>query len=313
MHSGTGILSLFAAKSGASKVYAVEASGMAAYAESIVWDNALGHIIQVLKGRVEDVTLPEQVDVIISEWMGFYLLHEGMLGAVLHARDKWLKPGGLLYPSHAYLYLCPVSMECYCKENFGYWENIYGFDFSAVIPLAREASLSKPVITLLKNDQLLSQPQLLLDIDCYTVKPEQLQRIEKLFTFKTTKFNGTVHGMCIWFDVIFKGSDKTVVLSTAPGSPETHWKQTVLFLSKELIFDITSIDQSIESKITLFSDGQNPRHYNITLEVKNYNKPEKKEPIDSARLRLYKALGLDEKELYDILGDTNGEENMTDD
>lgn len=28
------------------------------------------------------------MDVIVSEWMGFYLLHESMLGSVLFARDK---------------------------------------------------------------------------------------------------------------------------------------------------------------------------------------------------------------------------------
>jgi hypothetical protein len=42
---------------------------------------------------MEEVALPEKVDVIISEWMGFYLLHESMLGSVLYARDRWLKPG----------------------------------------------------------------------------------------------------------------------------------------------------------------------------------------------------------------------------
>lgn len=42
-----------------------------------------------------------QVDIIISEWMGYFLLRESMLDSVLVARDKFLKPGGALYPSHA--------------------------------------------------------------------------------------------------------------------------------------------------------------------------------------------------------------------
>lgn len=40
-----------------------------------------------------------QVDVIVSEWMGFYLLHESMLEAVVAARDKHLKPNGVMMPS----------------------------------------------------------------------------------------------------------------------------------------------------------------------------------------------------------------------
>uniref|UniRef100_A0A3Q3L4W6 Protein arginine N-methyltransferase 6 n=1 Tax=Labrus bergylta TaxID=56723 RepID=A0A3Q3L4W6_9LABR len=37
-----------------------------------------------------------EVEVIVSEWMGYALLHESMLNSVLFARDKWLKPGGLI-------------------------------------------------------------------------------------------------------------------------------------------------------------------------------------------------------------------------
>lgn len=84
---------------------------------------------------MQDVNIEEKVDVIISEWMGYMLLYEvyisisrlwtvglilcslhisavleilylvllmqSMLGSVIFARDKWLKPGGLILPSHA--------------------------------------------------------------------------------------------------------------------------------------------------------------------------------------------------------------------
>ena len=39
------------------------------------------------------IVLPEQVDVIISEPMGYMLLNERMLETFLHAK-KFLKPGG---------------------------------------------------------------------------------------------------------------------------------------------------------------------------------------------------------------------------
>ena len=31
-------------------------------------------VIEVLRGRMEDIELPEKVDVIVSEWMGYFLL-----------------------------------------------------------------------------------------------------------------------------------------------------------------------------------------------------------------------------------------------
>ena len=61
--------------------------------------------VEVIHGKIEEIELPEKVDVIISEWMGFYLLHEAMLDSVLFARDKFLKPGGTLFSSSSPLFL----------------------------------------------------------------------------------------------------------------------------------------------------------------------------------------------------------------
>ena len=47
---------------------------------------------------MEEIVLPvEKIDIIISEWMGYFLLNESMLDCILIARDKYLKPNGLLF------------------------------------------------------------------------------------------------------------------------------------------------------------------------------------------------------------------------
>ena len=47
--------------------------------------------ITFIRGVVEEVDLPvDKVDVIISEWMGYFLFYESMLDTVIFARDKWL-------------------------------------------------------------------------------------------------------------------------------------------------------------------------------------------------------------------------------
>lgn len=91
--AGSGILSFFAAQAGACRVYAVEASSMANHAQTLVTANGLDHIIKVIPGKIEELTLPEQVDVIVSEPMGYMLINERMLETYLHAK-KFLKPGG---------------------------------------------------------------------------------------------------------------------------------------------------------------------------------------------------------------------------
>ena len=92
MGAGSGILSLFCYRAGARRVYAVEACpGMARPLQEVVAANGASDVVKVIAGRVEDVPdpLPDgPVDVIVSEWMGFYLLHESMLDSVLNARDR---------------------------------------------------------------------------------------------------------------------------------------------------------------------------------------------------------------------------------
>lgn len=56
--------------------------------------------IQVYHKLLEEIELPvEKVDVIISEWMGYFLLFETMIDSVIDARDRFLKPGGVVCPN----------------------------------------------------------------------------------------------------------------------------------------------------------------------------------------------------------------------
>lgn len=59
----------------------------------LVKSNNLTERIVVIPGKVEEVSLPEQVDIIISEPMGYMLFNERMLESYLHAK-KYLRPGG---------------------------------------------------------------------------------------------------------------------------------------------------------------------------------------------------------------------------
>lgn len=94
---GTGILSIFAARAGAKHVYGLEFADIADFAEVIVKDNGLSDKITIIKAKVEEAVLPvDKVDIIISEWMGYFLLYESMLDTVLFARDKWLVKDGIV-------------------------------------------------------------------------------------------------------------------------------------------------------------------------------------------------------------------------
>jgi protein arginine N-methyltransferase 1 len=61
------------------------------HAKKIVEANGLSDRVTLLQGKMEEVVLPvDKVDIIISEWMGYFLLYESMLDTVLYARDRYL-------------------------------------------------------------------------------------------------------------------------------------------------------------------------------------------------------------------------------
>ena len=75
-------------------------------------------VIKVVSGKIEEIEIPEQVDMIISEPMGYMLLNERMLETFLHAK-KFLKPGGRMFPSRwlARQYLKRFSIDILIFES----------------------------------------------------------------------------------------------------------------------------------------------------------------------------------------------------
>lgn len=83
-----------------------------------------------------------QVDIILSEWMGYFLLYESMLDTVLYARDKWLVPGGIIFPDKAVMYVCAIEDAQTKSERIDFWDNVYGFNMTPIKDLA----IKEPVV-----------------------------------------------------------------------------------------------------------------------------------------------------------------------
>ncbi len=49
------------------------------------------------------------MDIIISEWMGYFLLYESMLDSVLWARDRYLIKGGKMLPDRATMFIAGLE------------------------------------------------------------------------------------------------------------------------------------------------------------------------------------------------------------
>ena len=226
---GSGILSFFAAQAGARVVYAVEASEFARYAERLVKTNpVLGSRIKVIKGRVEEITLPEQVDVLVSEPMGTLLVNERMLETYIYARKHHLVPGGKLFPTNGTIYMAAFSdaalwNEVSNKSAFWMHDNFYGVDLGALTEEARMSSFAQPVIDQIPPQVLVSN-SVVQTFDFQTLDESDLLNFEIKLSLQVSR-PCTVHGVAAWFDVGFVGTSCTRTLSTSPGNPLTHWYQ----------------------------------------------------------------------------------------
>lgn len=262
---GTGILSMFAAKAGAAKVIGVECSNIVEYAKQIVADNHLDHIVTIIKGKVEEIELPDgitKVDIIISEWMGYCLFYESMLDTVLYARDKWLKEDGMLFPDRANLFITGIEDRQYKDDKINWWENVYGFNMSAI----RNVAISEPLVDCVEPKQVVTNSSLLKEVDLYTVKKEDL-------TF-TAPFNlqvrrqDYVHALVTYFTVEFTKCHKRIGFSTAPESPYTHWKQTVFYLDNYLT---VKRNDEVYGTFSMSPNERNTRDMDFVIDIEFKN------------------------------------------
>lgn len=226
--SGTGILCMFAAKAGAAHVYGVECSAIGEQAQKIIDINGFHDTITLLRGKVEEIELPCKVDIIISEWMGYCLFYESMLDTVLFARDKWLKPGGAIFPSTASLHIVGIEDSEYRREKIDFWDNVYGFNYAPI----KELALLEPLVDVAEPDSVITDDCLLYTVNLATCKVDDLAF--QVPYYLKVKRDDTLHAVVTWFDVTFAMCPHPLRFSTAPWAHYTHWKHTVFYLPTPL-------------------------------------------------------------------------------
>ncbi|XP_030625760.1 histone-arginine methyltransferase CARM1 [Chanos chanos] len=263
---GTGILSFFAVQAGAKKVYAVEASSVARYAEILVKSNNLSDRITVLSGKIEEVSCPEKVDVIISEPIGYMLLNERMLESYLYSKH-WLKPKGMMFPTYSDIHLAPFTdeqlyLEHYARSNFWQQSCFYGVNLSGLHSAAVDEFFRQPIVDTF-DMQILMAKSVKYNINFLEAKEEDLHRMEIPFVFKLLQ-SGLIHGLAFWFDVAFVGSRMTVWLSTSPNEPLTHWYQVRCLLQTPLF---AKMGQTLSGQVQLIANKRQSYDIHITAVI----------------------------------------------
>jgi len=229
--TGTGILALFAARAGA-EVWAVDESSILGVARELAEANGLADRVHFLRDRVESVQLPHQVDLLVSEWMGFFALAECMFRSVFVARDRHLSPDGRMMPTDVRLFLAPVEdSQLHVERGVGLWQRpVYGLDFTPLMEHELHNLITSAVD--LPQSSLLSEEEMLLELDCRTSSAEDFFFDSEVgFTIERS---GTLHGFGGWFDV---GLGADVRLCTSPFVPQTHWRQSFFPIRPQAVLE----------------------------------------------------------------------------
>ncbi|KAK4943926.1 Ribosomal protein arginine N-methyltransferase rmt3 [Elasticomyces elasticus] len=278
---GTGILSMFAAKAGAKLVIAVDNSDIINKARENVFKNGLQDTVKCLRGKIEEVPLPvDQVDIIVSEWMGYCLLYESMLDSVLFARDRYLAPDGLMVPSHSTLRIAPLADSDLKASHIDFWRDVYGFDMTPMLEKANEEVMARIV----DKNELAADSVPFLELDLHTTKVEDLT-FTKEFKLKWNQGFKVLEGFVVWFDIIFSTSKTKsidagmtaaqakekgfVAFSTGPFSDPTHWQQGVFLIENPGEVETFQVGAEVGGRITYLKKQGQERSLDIDITWSN--------------------------------------------
>ena len=221
--AGSGILSMFAARAGAARVYAVERTPIAALAEQLAAANDVADTVTVIHGDVIDIELPEPVDVIVSEWLGGFGIDEGMLAPVIAARDRWLKPGGVMIP-HTVTAWTALVHDRYLADMIDFLQkDPFGLKLEVLVEDTVNEIIYSGTFRHLAADDLRSEPRQLWTTNADRIPLAQAQAPHHAETLLPVHEHGTANALALWFSAELAPG---ISLSVGPGDPPTHWGMT---------------------------------------------------------------------------------------
>ncbi len=214
--TGTGILAIAARRAGARAVWAIDVDPIIQVAAAVARDNQITGVT-FLEQHSKYVVLPEPIDVLISECLGPFAIGGSMIPAVIDLRRRAGKPGVRVVPHAVTLHVAPACAPAVWRHIAAFSRRRYGLAWDVAHQLATHNVYN----TTISPRALLAPAATLATID--------LERGAYAGSLSSTaswhaRRAGTIHGFAGWFEAAL---GEGVTLSTAPGKPETIWRQVV--------------------------------------------------------------------------------------
>ena len=218
--SGTGVLSLFAAMAGASRVYSIEREPIIEIAREIASRNGFSESIVFIEGSSPDVEIPERADVLITETIGNVGFDEGISTWVADAKERFLKPNAAIVPQQvdAVASLVSVPRDYATIERWS--QPLLTLDFA---PLSRIV-LNNVLWTDLSPAAITTPPAVVFGTD-FSKAPESLSGGARVEAVK----DAVVHGIGLWFRSSLTAG---ISITNAPPNAVPSWEQGFLPLDE---------------------------------------------------------------------------------
>lgn len=149
--TGSGVLAIAAARAGARRVFAIEASDIADVAERVFARNAVQDRVTLIRGWSRQIELPEPADLLVSEVIGNEPFEEEILETTLDARRRLLKPDARMIPYALELLARPLSIpeaearqRAIGRQAIERWRRLYGIEFQPLLDAAFPGPVNNP-------------------------------------------------------------------------------------------------------------------------------------------------------------------------
>lgn len=152
------------------------------------------------------------------------------MNELLDARDKWLKPNGLLLPDRLTFHLAAMS---FTFSHTDYWQNVYDFRMDCM----SDFSASEPFTSRVINKHIITDASTLANFNLYTVQKNDINGLATCFRLKC-KGTGTIGAFFTHFTVHFSSCVQPLQLSSASNSYETLWKPLIFPLKQLSAFPV---------------------------------------------------------------------------
>jgi protein arginine N-methyltransferase 1 len=119
---GTGLLGLMALRGGARKVLFLDECAVIEVARRTVAEAGFSDRAEFFQTNSFELSLPEKVDVVVCDHVGYFGFDYGVLALLADARQRFLKPSGIIIPSQIDLKLAPVESEN-CRHLVAQWQD----------------------------------------------------------------------------------------------------------------------------------------------------------------------------------------------